>query len=541
MPTLRPSSLRRSGLAVLVGAWLLAMALPASAMAGSGRFVDDDGSRYESSIEAVARAGIMTACNPPRNDRFCPKADVSRGAMAVYLVRTFHLTATSGVRFRDVPKHGSKATAIDKVVTAGIAAGCSKRRFCPDAAVTRGRMAVFVTRALKLTATSGVRFDDVSTHHPFATAINRLATAGLAISCGSHRFCPNRDISRAETAGFLQRARSITRITAAQPAPGNPDGSAPVPPGAGAADSSSPDHVIGNGTPASCTSAAVVSAVAKGGVITFDCGPKPVTIKMAATAKVFNDKPDLVIDGGGLVTLDGQDARRILYMNTCDQSLVWTTSHCQNQDHPTLTVQNITFVNGRSSGHQTEDGGGAIFVRGGRFRVVNAGFYGNRCASTGPDIGGASLQVFSQYNGLPVYIVNSTFGGSGSRHNECSNAGGISSIGVSWTILNSVFTGNRAIGSGANPPKDGKPGGGNGGAIYNDGNEMTLRVLGTRIEGNWSNHEGGSGIFFVSNDRSGSVEITDSILRNNTGDGFSTYPGIFFLGDSITFTNSTVE
>ena len=165
MPSLRRSSLRRSGLAVLVGAWLLAMALPASVMAGSGRFVDDDGSRYESSIEAVARAGIMTACNPPRNDRFCPKADVSRGAMAVYLVRTFHLTATSGVRFRDVPRHGSKATAIDKVVTAGIAAGCSKRRFCPDAPVTRGRMAVFVTRALKLTATSGVRFDDVSTHH----------------------------------------------------------------------------------------------------------------------------------------------------------------------------------------------------------------------------------------------------------------------------------------------------------------------------------------------------------------------------------------
>ena len=70
---------------------------------------------------------------------------------------------------------------------------------------------------------------------------------------------------------------------------------------------------------------------------------------------------------------------------------------------------------------------------------------------------------------------------------------------------------------------------------------MTLRVLGTRIEDNWSNHEGGSAIFFVSNDRSGSVEITDSILRNNTGDGFQTYPGIFFLGDSITFTNSTVE
>jgi hypothetical protein len=37
------------------------------------------------------------------------------------------------------------------------------------------------------------------------------------------------------------------------------------------------------------------------------------------------------------------------------------------------------------------------------------------------------------------------------------------------------------------------------------------------------------------------VEIVGSVLRDNTGDGFKTYPGIFFLGASITFTGSTVE
>ena len=262
---------------------------------------------------------------------------------------------------------------------------------------------------------------------------------------------------------------------------------------------------------------------------------------MAATAKVHNDKPDVVIDGGGLVTLDGQSARRILYMNTCDQSLVWTTDHCQNQAHPTLTLQRLTFMYGKASGSETQDGGGAVFVRGGRFKVVESNFFGNRCASTGPDVGGAAIQVFSQYDGLPVYVVDSTFGGAGSARNECSNGGAISSIGVSWTIVNSVFTGNHAIGRGANPAASGTPGGGNGGAIYNDGNTMTLDVRGTRIEGNTSNHEGGSGIFYVSNDRSGSVAILGSTLRNNTGDGFSTYPGIFFLGSSITFTGSTVE
>ena len=71
-----------------------------------------------------------------------------------------------------------------------------------------------------------------------------------------------------------------------------------------------PDRVIGNGTPQSCTSEAVVAAVAQGGVITFDCGPDPVTIVLKQTAKVFNNTgPKIVIDGGGRVTLSGGNAR----------------------------------------------------------------------------------------------------------------------------------------------------------------------------------------------------------------------------------------
>ncbi len=342
------------------------------------------------------------------------------------------------------------------------------------------------------------------------------------------------------TLAILVAALSLA-VAAPASAAGNPDGHAAVPRAARAVDTSHPDRWIGNGTPASCTSAKVVAAVARGGIIRFKCGSRPLTIHMTATAKVHNDRPDVVIDGKGLITLDGGSDRRILYLNTCDPDLVWTTDHCQDQAHPTLTVQNITFKHGRSTGSETMDGGGAIFVRGGRFKVVNSKFYGNRCASTGPDIGGAAIQVFSQFHGLPVYVVKTTFGGPDTKRNQCSNGGAISSIGVSWTILNSLFDNNRAIGSGANPPKSGTPGGGNGGAIYNDGNEMTLRVEGTRIVHNRSNHEGGSAIFFVSNDRTGNVRIDHSYIRYNTGDGFSTKPGIFFLGHSFTISHSTLK
>lgn len=142
----------------------------------------------------------------------------------------------------------------------------------------------------------------------------------------------------------------------------------------------------------------------------FNCGPEPVTITLDRPAKVFNDaNPDIVIDGGGLITLSGGGKTRILYMNTCDSNLTWTTSHCQNQDHPRLTLQNITFADGNSKTETEYDGGVAVWARGGRLKIVNCRFFNNVCASVGPDVGGAAIRAFSQYNNLPVYVVNTTF------------------------------------------------------------------------------------------------------------------------------------
>src|SRR3990170_4244427 len=104
-------------------------------------------------------------------------------------------------------------------------------------------------------------------------------------------------------------------------------------------------------------------------------------------------------------------------MNTCDQDQVWTTDQCQNQDHPHLTVQNITFVDGNSKGQTACDRGRDVCDGGGAIWVGGAG----------------------------------------------SNGGGVSSIGVSWTIINSLFSYNRAVGNGGNPAQNGTPGGGSGG------------------------------------------------------------------------------
>ncbi|HTU85706.1 MAG TPA: hypothetical protein VMF57_09050 [Solirubrobacteraceae bacterium] len=304
-------------------------------------------------------------------------------------------------------------------------------------------------------------------------------------------------------------------------------------------DTSQPNRVVGRGTAASCTSAAVVAAVRAGGIIRFSCGPRAVTIRMNATAKVRNTSARVVLDGGGLVTLSGEGRRRILYLDTCDPAQVWTTSHCQDQATPELVIQNLTMVDGNSTGqHYDGGGGGAIFDRGGRLRIVNSTFTGDRCDHYGPDLGGGAVRALSQYDDLPVYVVDSRF-----TDNVCSNGAALSSIGVSWTVLNSSFVDNRAIGSGANPARPGTPGGGSGGAIYNDGDRMVLTIGGSVFRGNRAN-EGGGAIFFVSDDRTGTMTITDSTLEDNPNAGFHTagLPGIFFLGARRpTIKNSTLR
>jgi hypothetical protein len=321
-------------------------------------------------------------------------------------------------------------------------------------------------------------------------------------------------------------------IQAALPDFGNPAGHFPVPLSGRAVSTSHPSHIIGHGTPASCTSAAVVRAVAAGGVITFDCGRKPVTIVMQSTAVVNKTSHRVVLDGGGLVTLSGAGKRRILLSDTCAGR--WSTADCVDQPYPQIVVQNITFADGASATHQARctanrpacwyggvDGGGAIYAEGGQFKAVNSRFIDNHCYSYGPDLGGGAIRVLAQYRNRPVYITSDTF-----RGGRCSNGGALSSISVQWDVLNSVFVRNAAVGWGANPAQPGTPGGGSGGAIYNDGADYDTFVAGTVMRYNTA-REGGGAVFFVVDSGWGKLTFDKSHLHHDTSGVFQTYPGIY--------------
>jgi hypothetical protein len=348
---------------------------------------------------------------------------------------------------------------------------------------------------------------------------------------------PNRFGTLAGAVIVSLAALSATAASAAAvPDVGNPAGHFAVPPAGRAVNTSHPDHVIGNGRRASCTSAAVVRAVAAGGLITFNCGAKPLTIVMTRTASVPKTLRRVVLDGGGRITLSGGGKRRILLSDTCTGT--WSTDDCVNQPDPQVVVQNLTFADGYDGTHQATctanvpkcwyggvDGGGAIYVEGGQFKAVNSRFEANRCYAFGPDLGGGAIRALAQFQNRPVYITDDTFTGG-----RCSNGAALSSISVQWNILDSRFTGNQAVGWGANPAARGTPGGGSGGAVYLDGTNDNVLIAGTVMSDN-SAREGGGAVFDVVDRGSGTLTFNHSQLHHNTSGVFQTFPGVYYNRD----------
>jgi hypothetical protein len=119
-----------------------AMDLPA---ATKDYFDDDDGKTFESSINAVAEAGITGGCEP---NRFCREASVSRAQMAAFLVRALNVPPATKDFFSD-DDHETLESSINAMAEAGLTGGCGGDRFCPDAPVTREQMAAFLLRAFK--------------------------------------------------------------------------------------------------------------------------------------------------------------------------------------------------------------------------------------------------------------------------------------------------------------------------------------------------------------------------------------------------------
>jgi len=190
--------------------------LPLAALAPGGTFTDDDGSVHEGGIEAIAAEQITVGCNPPFNDKFCPDRVLSRAEMATMIARGLSLPASSVNHFIDDDGHVLEG-AINRIADAGITLGCNppaNDRFCPDRNLSRAEAAGLLARALGLPASPDDFFDD-DDGHVLEGAINRIADAGITLGCNppqNSNFCPNRILTRAEMATMLTRALQLTSM-----------------------------------------------------------------------------------------------------------------------------------------------------------------------------------------------------------------------------------------------------------------------------------------------------------------------------------------
>jgi len=259
--------------------------------------------------------------------------------------------------------------------------------------------------------------------------------------------------------------------------------------------------VVGNGTAASCTGAALQAAIDASPLVTFHCGATPVTIPIYATLTVPATR-STVIDGGGKVTLDGGGRVRLIEMVHPD----FRTNRAG------LTLQHLTLSGGKASGTRyvpptasnascafgwADGGGGAIYVRDATLHVVDVAFRNNAAASPGPDVGGGAIYAVAS---LDVAIVGATFDG-----NSASNGGAVGLLQSDGRFANDLFSNNRATGTGQNYVGGAATGcagvaqanqggaGGNGGALHIDGgSDGAQTVCGSVFDTNTANELGGA-------------------------------------------------
>ncbi|MGH2385637.1 MAG: S-layer homology domain-containing protein [Candidatus Limnocylindria bacterium] len=185
----------------LMGALVVGVLPAAPASAAVPPFSDTAGHPFATDIEWLRQAGITGGCG---NGRFCPDALVRRDEMASFLGRAFELPGSATDAFADDDGSIHEAD-INRLAASGITGGCATNRYCPRNVVTRGQMASFLARALRLPLAGRDYFadDDRSTHQ---TDINRLAESGITGGCGHGRFCPAAGVTRGQMAAFLHRA-----------------------------------------------------------------------------------------------------------------------------------------------------------------------------------------------------------------------------------------------------------------------------------------------------------------------------------------------
>lgn len=161
-------------------------------------------------IEAAETAGVMESCG---GANFCPNTFVTRGSMALFLLKAkegggYVPPPCTTPTFSDVPCSDPLAPWVEELVRRGVTAGCGGGQYCPNNAVTRNQMAVFLIKTFEgpfyvPPACTTDPFVDVPCSSPFAPWVKQITDRGITAGCGGGAYCPGLEVNRAQMSVFL--------------------------------------------------------------------------------------------------------------------------------------------------------------------------------------------------------------------------------------------------------------------------------------------------------------------------------------------------
>jgi len=172
------------------------------------------GDIFHDFVAAIARAGITAGCGL---GNYCRDASITRAQMAVFLLKAkygsaYTPPACTGA-YLDVPCPSTFADWVEQLSAEGITAGCGADNYCPDDAVLRAQMAVFLLRsahgpAYVPPACTGIFEDVPCPGNGYAAWIERLSAEGVTAGCSTipSLYCPSGANTRGQMSVFLTKA-----------------------------------------------------------------------------------------------------------------------------------------------------------------------------------------------------------------------------------------------------------------------------------------------------------------------------------------------
>jgi hypothetical protein len=164
-------------------------------------------------IDLLKEYAITSACQTLPL-KYCPNDNITEAQMAVFVVRSVmgndNFTYTPAPYFSDVPASNLYFPWIQKMQDLGIALPCTPNQYCPDTPVTRGIMAVLIIRGRYGVATpysypATPYFTDVGPSHPYFQWIQKMKQFGITSGCTATTYCPDDPVTRGQMAVFIMR------------------------------------------------------------------------------------------------------------------------------------------------------------------------------------------------------------------------------------------------------------------------------------------------------------------------------------------------